>query len=100
MTSDNETAQLHLYSEHQESASQTTRLLLHYTPCIRFSFQVHVKHRTQFFTGRMPFLPLNQQRQSTEGTSCRISSSPLGTPTCHGFSKTGKERLAYYSPKI
>jgi len=24
---------------------------------------------TQFFTGRMPFLPPNQQRQSTEGTS-------------------------------
>jgi len=23
-----------------------------------------------FFTGRMPFLPLNQQRQSTEGTKC------------------------------
>jgi len=23
----------------------------------------------QFFTGRMPFLPPNQQRQSTEGTS-------------------------------
>ena len=46
MTSDNETAQLHLYSEHQESASQTTRLLLHYTPCTRFSFQVHAKHRT------------------------------------------------------
>jgi len=23
---------------------------------------------TQFFTGRMPFLPPNQQRQSTEGT--------------------------------
>jgi len=22
---------------------------------------------TQFFTGRMPFLPLNQQHQSTEG---------------------------------
>jgi len=22
---------------------------------------------TQFFTGRMPFLPPNQQRQSTEG---------------------------------
>jgi len=22
----------------------------------------------RFFTGRMPFLPLNQQRQSTEGT--------------------------------
>jgi len=24
---------------------------------------------TQFFTGRMPFLPHNQQRQSTEGTT-------------------------------
>jgi len=24
---------------------------------------------TQFFTGRMPFLPPNQQRQSTEGIS-------------------------------
>jgi len=24
---------------------------------------------TQFFTGRMPFLPPNQQRQSTEGNS-------------------------------
>jgi len=23
-----------------------------------------------FFTGRMPFLPPNQQRQSTEGTLC------------------------------
>jgi len=23
---------------------------------------------TQFFTGRMPFLPPNRQRQSTEGT--------------------------------
>jgi len=23
---------------------------------------------TQFFTGRMPFLPPNQQRQSTEGS--------------------------------
>jgi len=28
-------------------------------------------HTTQFFTGRMPFLPPNQQRQSTEGnTAC------------------------------
>ena len=25
-------------------------------------------HRSSFFTGRMPFLPPNQQRQSTEGT--------------------------------
>jgi len=26
---------------------------------------------TQFFTGRMPFLPPNQQRQSTEGKQVR-----------------------------
>jgi len=26
----------------------------------------------KFFTGRMPFLPLNQQRQSTEGSSGRL----------------------------
>jgi len=26
-----------------------------------------VPHHSSFFTGRMPFLPPNQQRQSTEG---------------------------------
>jgi len=26
---------------------------------------------TQFFTGRMPFLPPNQQRQSTEGKASK-----------------------------
>jgi len=26
---------------------------------------------TQFFTGRMPFLPPNQQRQSTEGKTLK-----------------------------
>jgi len=29
----------------------------------------HMHPNTQFFTGRMPFLPSNQQRQSTEGTN-------------------------------
>jgi len=28
-----------------------------------------VLHHSKFFTGRMPFLPPNQQRQSTEGTN-------------------------------
>jgi len=28
----------------------------------------HLHHPPYFFTGWMPFLPLNQQRQSTEGT--------------------------------
>ena len=30
---------------------------------------------TQFFTGRMPFLPPNQQRQSTEGTQSTLQST-------------------------
>jgi len=31
--------------------------------------QPHQHPTTQFFTGRMPFLPPNQQRQSTEGVN-------------------------------
>jgi len=31
------------------------------------SVQIDNHATTQFFTGRMPFLPPNQQRQSTEG---------------------------------
>ena len=31
-----------------------------------------VLHHSKFFTGRMPFLPPNQQRQSTEGTQIGI----------------------------
>jgi len=30
-----------------------------------------------FFTGRMPFLPPNQQRQSTEGIHCKMSQKSL-----------------------
>ena len=37
-------------------------------PCSR-QITTPVPHYTQFFTGRMPFLPPNQQRQSTEGKS-------------------------------
>jgi len=34
--------------------------------------QPHRHPTTQFFTGRMPFLPPNQQRQSTEGQLCYV----------------------------
>jgi len=37
---------------------------LHLTP----DRQLHQHPTSQFFTGRMPFLPPNQQRQSTEGS--------------------------------
>ena len=33
---------------------------------------------TQFFTGRMPFLPPNQQRQSTEGMSVKQTAAKSG----------------------
>jgi len=36
---------------------------------------------TQFFTGRMPFLPPNQQRQSTEGNNCFMA----GDSKCDGL---------------
>jgi len=35
---------------------------------------------TQFFTGRMPFLPPNQQRQSTEGTAENVKQRSVA---CH-----------------
>ena len=35
-------------------------------PCSR-QITMPVPHHSKFFTGRMPFLPPNQQRQSTEG---------------------------------
>jgi len=36
------------------------------------SRQITMQHpTTQFFTGRMPFLPPNQQRQSTEGKTAK-----------------------------
>ena len=33
---------------------------------------IPVLHHSKFFTGRMPFLPPNQQRQSTEGKQVRL----------------------------
>ena len=35
--------------------------------------QLHQHPTTLFFTGRMPFLPPKQQRQSTEGTSLKFA---------------------------
>jgi len=33
----------------------------------------HLHHSPIFFTGRMPFLPPNQQRQSTEGNISKFN---------------------------
>jgi len=44
--------------------------LRHMHVCISLQTDNHASTPTlKFFTGRMPFLPPNQQRQSTEGTS-------------------------------
>ena len=45
----------------------------HMQVCTSLQTDNHAKHpTTQFFTGRMPFLPPNQQRQSTEGLALRL----------------------------
>ena len=50
-----------------------------------------------FFTGRMPFLPPNQQRQSTEGTNLYLTAAHIGVltimhytndPRIHSLSQT------------
>jgi len=52
------------------------------TPTIRLGAtpsgltSAHLHHPSIFFTGRMPFLPPNQQRQSTEGKSNMLTKEP------------------------
>ena len=47
--------------------------------------QPHQHPTTQFFTGRMPFLPPNQQRQSTEGkTNSDIKCNEMTLKVSHG----------------
>jgi len=44
------------------------RQLGHMQVCTLLQTDNHASTPTLFFTGRMPFLPPNQQRQSTEGS--------------------------------
>jgi len=53
-----------LVPAHPGSPGQNPRAICKSAPHPR---QPRQHSTTQFFTGRMPFLPLNQQRQSTEG---------------------------------
>ena len=43
-------------------------------------------HHSVFFTGRMPFLPPNQQRQSTEGNLPYLTATKLLTSVYHNAS--------------
>jgi len=55
-----------LLEQETVSGSGISRAICKSAPCSR---QIPRQHpTTQFFTGRMPFLPPNQQHQSTEGT--------------------------------
>ena len=51
---------------------------------------------TQFFTGRMPFLPPNQQHQSTEGTS----DSVMSVKWCESFVSWYLDSCHLYIPVI
>jgi len=42
-------------------------LLGHMQVCTSSQITTPTSHHSKFFTGRMPFMPPNQQRQSTEG---------------------------------
>ena len=57
-----------------------------------------------FFTGRMPFLPPNQQRQSTEGSCvwlyiCRHSSAALGAGAAVTGSRSGHTARPPHQPR-
>jgi len=58
-----------------------------------------VPHHSSFFTGRMPFLPANQQRQSTEGTHTPVYTHPFNGPlsgtTRVGRYQKGKTKLDF-----
>jgi len=45
----------------------------HVQVCTSLQTDNHASTTTQFFTGRMPSLPPNQQRQSTEGNTIQYS---------------------------
>jgi len=47
--------------------------------------QPHQHPTTQFFTGRMPLLPPNQQRQSTEGKSCTVNPQQIAVHVLEGY---------------
>jgi len=49
---------------------------------------------TQFFTGRLPLLPPNQQHQSTEGTMSVLWRTPTKTG-CHGNVRWGIKKLIF-----
>jgi len=48
----------------------------HMQVCTLLQIDNHTSTPSLFFTGRMPFLPPNQQRHSTEGSYCPLITSP------------------------
>jgi len=50
----------------------------HMQVCISLQTDNHANtHQSRFFTGRMPFLPPNLQRQSTEGNLLLLTINPV-----------------------
>jgi len=57
-----------LYSAEATDSEWQWHQLGHMQVCTSLQTDNRQHPTTQFFTGRLPFLPPNQQRQSTEGT--------------------------------
>ena len=62
-------------------------------PCSRH-ITTPAPHHSVFFTGRMPFLPPNQQRQSTEGQSKVDILRVIAKPLMRCASKTRKAKFS------
>jgi len=57
----------------------------HMQVCTSLQTDNHASNTTQFFTGRMPFLPPNQQHQSNEGKEPEIAKKTVCTITLAMF---------------
>jgi len=59
--------------------------------------QLRQQPTTQFFTGRMPFLPPNQQRQSTEGiTNHQVKVSQIFSFSNAMSNAWGRQSFIFY----
>ena len=69
------------------------------TPYAPMCGRLWLRHHpiTQFFTGRMPFLPPNQQRQSTEGAHHRQETTPPTVPYARLFVTVSATKGAFSS---
>jgi len=74
------------FTEARDSECQWHQLG-HMQVCILLQTDYHASISPQCFTGRMPFLPPNQQHQSTEGSS-HLASASENRQCAHSYHPT------------